>query len=169
MVGMSHKKISVQSLCLAFAGSIILHMAILWFPAFSHAISIYANSSGHILNAEIKHLHAVSPGATPSTNATRIGFTHISIPHTHAPLSHEPRLIESSVDPLIFDNANGILELQLNIDRFGRASSVKVLKSTLPREVEGQVVLRFFKAKYQPGELNGNHIASPIRLHIELF
>ena len=88
------------------------------------------------------------------------------------PLTREPALIPESLEENItFSNylANhGELILQVFLDRFGTASSVRTLKSTMPREIEGQIVKNFYLAKYVPGERNSIPVSSSIIISVQV-
>jgi hypothetical protein len=69
---------------------------------------------------------------------------------------------------LIPDNATtGYVRLLLNIDSHGVVNSVKVLGSSLDRYTEGQIVFKFYKASYQPGEIDGKPVASQLEILIQ--
>jgi outer membrane biosynthesis protein TonB len=51
--------------------------------------------------------------------------------------------------------ASGEVLLLLAIDRYGVAKKVSVLHSTVSKEIEAQVVLRLFYAKYEPATRGG--------------
>jgi hypothetical protein len=42
------------------------------------------------------------------------------------------------------------------------------MRSTLPRELEGQVVLQFYRARYRPGEIDGVPVNSELLLTVDL-
>lgn len=65
-------------------------------------------------------------------------------------------------------NASGVLTFRLVISRLGRVASVEVLRSTLPREIEGAIVLRFYLANYRPGEVDGTPVDSELVIAAEL-
>lgn len=60
----------------------------------------------------------------------------------------------------------GSILLRLFIDRHGIVNGVNVLRSTLPREIEGQIVLQFYRAAYRPGEIDGEPVDSEMLLQI---
>lgn len=45
---------------------------------------------------------------------------------------------------------------------------VHVISSTLPHEVEGRIVLSFYRATYRPGELEGRPVNSEMTLLVNV-
>lgn len=62
----------------------------------------------------------------------------------------------------------GSLLLRLSIDRHGVVNAVSVLRSTLPHELEGKIVLQFYRAHYRPGEIDGVPVNSELLLAVDL-
>jgi outer membrane biosynthesis protein TonB len=60
------------------------------------------------------------------------------------------------------------LTLRVIVGSTGNALSVNVLESTLPREVEAEIVKRFYVASYQPGEINRHPVVSEMLVSIDL-
>lgn len=63
-------------------------------------------------------------------------------------------------------NAEGSLVARVTISQYGRATHIKVLHSSLPAQVEEQVVSRLYWARYRPGEKDGHPVESVMFLEI---
>jgi outer membrane biosynthesis protein TonB len=85
-------------------------------------------------------------------------------------LSRQPELVGESPDSMEIPDGvqSGHLLVRLSIDRFGKVNAVSVLRSTLPHDIEGQVVMQFYQARYRPGEINGKPVNGEMILFINL-
>lgn len=63
-------------------------------------------------------------------------------------------------------NAEGSLVARVTVNQHGRATHIKVLHSSLPAQVEEQVVSRLYWARYRPGEKDGHPVESVMFLEI---
>ena len=166
-----------RRLSLAIVASIALHLLLVLMPIFGKP---QTNSISTKLQLATKIMHVSLSRREPATNelspspansvAIRMGIAPTT-PMAMV-LSRQPALIEGTVDDVV-DNSDGMaihgdLLLQIFLDRLGRPTSVRVIKSSMRRDVEGSVVQRFFRAKYQPGEVNGLPVSSDIILSISL-
>lgn len=79
-----------------------------------------------------------------------------------------PRLAEVLDPNLMNVEGKGRVELVLRIDRYGTARSVSVRKSTVPKEIEAQVVLRLFRAKYEPATREGMPVDGSLTVEVQL-
>lgn len=93
-------------------------------------------------------------------------------PFYHSPhaLTRPPELVEDAPEEIELGELQeaGHLLLRLAIDRYGVVDGVFVLRSTLARELEGQVVLQFYQASYRPGEIDGVPVNSEMLLVVNL-
>ena len=93
-------------------------------------------------------------------------------PFYHSPhaLTRPPELVEDAPEEIELGESQepGHLLLRLAIDRYGAVNGVFVLRSTLARELEGQVVLQFYRARYRPGEIDGVPVNSEMLLVVNL-
>ena len=93
-------------------------------------------------------------------------------PFYHSPhaLTRPPELVEDAPEEIELGELQepGHLLLRLAIDRYGVVNGVFVLRSTLARELEGQVVLQFYRARYRPGEIDGVPVNSEMLLVVNL-
>lgn len=93
-------------------------------------------------------------------------------PFYHSPhaLTRPPELVEDAPAEIELPESQepGNLLLRLAIDRYGVVDGVYVLRSTLARELEGQVVLQFYRARYRPGEIDGVPVNSELLLVVNL-
>jgi hypothetical protein len=93
-------------------------------------------------------------------------------PFYHSPhaLTRPPELVEDGPAEIELPESQepGNLLLRLAIDRYGVVNGVSVMRSTLARELEGQVVLQFYRARYRPGEIDGMPVDSELLLVVNL-
>jgi hypothetical protein len=93
-------------------------------------------------------------------------------PFYHSPhaLTRPPELVEEAPAEIELPESQepGQLLLRLAIDRYGVVNGVSVLRSSLARELEGQVVLQFYRARYRPGEIDGVPVNSELLLVVNL-
>jgi hypothetical protein len=85
-------------------------------------------------------------------------------------LSRQPELVGEQPESLEIPDSvqSGHLLVRLSIDRFGKVDAVTVLRSTLPHETEGGVVMQFYRASYRPGEIDGRPVNGEMILFINL-
>lgn len=57
-------------------------------------------------------------------------------------------------------DAAGELLLRLIVDKTGAVQYLQTLNSTLSRQLESEIVLRFFRATYRPGEIDGKPVSA---------
>ena len=90
--------------------------------------------------------------------------------HSPHALTRPPELVEDAPEEIALGELQepGHLLLRLAIDRYGAVNGVFVLRSTLARELEGQVVLQFYRARYRPGEIEGVPVDSEMLLVVNL-
>ncbi len=90
--------------------------------------------------------------------------------HPSDALTRPPELIENAPEEIELPESQGTghVLLRLAIDRHGVVKAVNVMRSTLPRELEGQVVLQFYRARYRPGEIDGVPVNSELLLTVDL-
>lgn len=86
-------------------------------------------------------------------------------------LTKQPQLV--SGDPSFIEfptetSVTGFLLLRLSIDLLGKVNAVTTLRTTLPREIEGQIVLQFYQATYSPGEIDGVPVNSEAYVFTEI-
>lgn len=113
---------------------------------------------------------APMPNPTPAEEgaaaqvAAPASFTHSLHALTRQPelQGDGPQLVQLPEDM----QQPGSILLRLFIDRHGVVNGVNVLRSTLPREIEGQIVLQFYRAAYRPGEIDGEPVDSEMLLQI---
>jgi hypothetical protein len=93
-------------------------------------------------------------------------------PFYHSPhaLTRPPELVEDAPAEIELPELQepGQVLLRLSIDRYGVVNGVQVLRSTLMRELEGQVVLQFYRARYRPGEIDSVPVNSELLLVVNL-
>jgi outer membrane biosynthesis protein TonB len=93
-------------------------------------------------------------------------------PYYHSPhaLTRPPELVEEAPAEIELPELQepGQVLLRLSIDRYGVVNGVQVLRSSLTRELEGQVVLQFYRARYRPGEIDGLPVNSELLLVVNL-
>lgn len=166
-----------EPLLLAFAASLLLHLALAALPIHGQlppTDPARADAPDRVITASLPRRDLADSDSAPDPAVDAATSSHAIV---HASpgaltLSRQPELIEDSVDLLIGDAnsmaVHGELTMRISLDRRGRPESVRVLRSTMRREVEGAVVLRFFKARYRPGEVNGLPVASEITLSIAI-
>jgi len=90
--------------------------------------------------------------------------------HSSHALTRPPELVEEAPAEIELPESQepGQLLLRLAIDRYGVVNGVSVLRSSLARELEGQVVLQFYRARYRPGEIDGVPVNSELLLVVNL-
>lgn len=82
-------------------------------------------------------------------------------------VTRPPELISGGPSDFEFPSemaVNGEMVIRLTIDRNGKPVQVKLLRSTLPRQIEGMIIRQFLEATYRPGLVNG----IPTRDHIDM-
>jgi len=60
----------------------------------------------------------------------------------------------------------GEIRLKIWVDRYGTPRRLEVIQSTLAREIEEQIVVRFYSARYFPAEKNGEKTDGIAEFHI---
>ncbi len=105
------------------------------------------------------------PSAPAAPSSTPEPFYHS--PHA---LTRPPELVEDAPEEieLAESQAPGQLLLRLAIDRYGVVNGVYVLRSSLTKDLEGRVVLQFYRARYRPGEIDGAPVNSELLLVVNL-
>nr|WP_314623209.1 hypothetical protein [uncultured Noviherbaspirillum sp.] len=90
--------------------------------------------------------------------------------HPSDALTRPPELVENAPEEIELPESQGAghVLLRLAIDRHGVVNAVNVLRSTLARQLEGQVVLQFYRARYRPGEIDGVPVNSELLLTVDL-
>jgi outer membrane biosynthesis protein TonB len=116
-----------------------------------------------------------STAARPQPPAAAMPSTAPAVepePYYHSPhaLTRPPELVENAPAEIELPELGepGQLLLRLAIDRYGLVNGVYVLRSNLTRELEGQVVLQFYRARYRPGEIEDVPVNSELLLVINL-
>ena len=79
-------------------------------------------------------------------------------------IDDEPSFVEIPTE----GKTSGNILLQLNIDQFGTINSLSILRSSLPHQIEEQVALKFYRAKYRPGEIDGIPVNSEMYVFIQI-
>ncbi len=113
----------------------------------------------------------ISTSQEATTEKINNGSEGLSIHHSLHDLSKQPELVGGAPNFVEFPlerMPSGSLLLRLIIDRFGHVSSVTSLRSTLPREIEGQIVMQFYRATYQPGEIDGIPVDSEMYVYAQI-
>jgi outer membrane biosynthesis protein TonB len=107
------------------------------------------------------------PDAAKAATPSRL---HRPAYHPSDTLTRPPELVENAPEEIELPESQGTghVLLRLAIDRHGVVNAVNVLRSTLPRELEGQVVLQFYRARYRPGEIDGVRVNSELLLTVDL-
>lgn len=112
---------------------------------------------------------ADSRQARPATLPKPAPLEIQSTASTNSPSSsaYSPPRVLSEIDPDIgaYDDIGGVV-IRIDVDRFGSARRLTVEHSTVSRATEEQIVLRFYRARYEPGTRDGQPIDSSIRLNI---
>lgn len=112
-----------------------------------------------------------SAAAMPTTTASTAPAAEPE-PYYHSPhaLTRPPELVEEAPAEIELPELQepGQVLLRLSIDRYGVVNGVQVLRSSLTRELEGQVVLQFYRARYRPGEIDGLPVNSELLLVVNL-
>jgi hypothetical protein len=90
--------------------------------------------------------------------------------HASDALTRPPELVENAPEEIELPESQGAghVLLRLAVDRHGVVNAVNVLRSTLARELEGQIVLQFYRARYRPGEIDGVPVNSELLLTVDL-
>jgi outer membrane biosynthesis protein TonB len=112
------------------------------------------------------------PGAAlivPATSQAD-GAADPSLYYSAHALSRQPELVGEPPESMEIPEGvqSGHLLVRLSIDRFGKVNAVSVLRSTLPHDIEGQVVMQFYQASYRPGEIDGKPVNGEMVLFINL-
>jgi hypothetical protein len=122
------------------------------------------------------HEVPIPPGAAqpqpPTTTPPPTAPAMEPAPFYHSPhaLTRPPELVEDVPAEIELPESQepGQVLLRLSIDRYGVVNGVQVLRSSLTRELEGQVVLQFYRARYRPGEIDGLPVNSELLLVVNL-
>lgn len=103
-------------------------------------------------------------------NAHADGAADPNLYYSAHALSRQPELVGEPPESMEIPEGvqSGHLLVRLSIDRFGKVNAVSVLRSTLPHEIEGQVVMQFYQARYRPGEIDGMPVNGEMILFINL-
>lgn len=118
--------------------------------------------------------HTIADGsAVPPRNdgmATSASATPDRIHVLDRALSRPPEIAGTIEEEISFAGkaAGGELLLRLIIDENGIARHVQALRSTLPRAVEGEIALKFFRARYRAGEIDGRPVAAEMLVSIKV-
>lgn len=91
--------------------------------------------------------------------------------HASTELTKQPQLageFDDSITNPDIPSVGGRLLLRLYLSETGHVDRVQVLRSTLPRDVEGAVVQNFFGARYFAGEIDGVPVMSEMTLFVEM-
>src|SRR5208283_4915718 len=62
----------------------------------------------------------------------------------------------------------GEVVFRLSINRFGKVTLLQTLKSSLPREIEGKLAVKLYRAKYRAGEIDGIAVDSEMTVDLRL-
>lgn len=90
--------------------------------------------------------------------------------HSQHALTRYAELVDDAQEDIPMNDMQeaGNLLLRLAIDRHGVVNAVSVLRSTLPHELEGRIVLQFYHSRYRPGEIDGMPVNSELLLTVDL-
>ena len=113
-----------------------------------------------------------TPAAAPPRPRQTAAPASVPAPVYHSvdALTRHPELVDDAPEEIAIADTQegGSLVLRLLIDRHGVVNAVSVVRSTLPRELEGRIVLQFYRARYRPGEIDGRPVNSELLLDIAL-
>jgi hypothetical protein len=169
-----------RRLIFAFAISLLLHLVVffMWWPA-SGVLHPAKSAKAQILRVTLhplifsdsKSIDSNQPdidtdidtGASPKPSALEY--------HRSDELTKPAQLVDEIAQdvelPVGIDVSKHLI-LRVIVGTTGNALAVSVLESTLPREVEAEIVKRFYVARYQPGEINKQTVVSEMLVSIDL-
>lgn len=121
--------------------------------------------SGRHAQQESANSRQARPATLPISTAPKVQSPASANPQPSNAYS-PPRLV-SEIDPDVgaYDDIGAVV-IRIDVDRFGSAKSLTVEHSTVSRVTEEQIVLRFYRARYEPATRDGQPIDSSIRLSI---
>lgn len=166
---------SVPGLVVAFAISLLLHVSILliWsrplveIPGSSSPLryvklslttrttAVSADSSSNISKRIEKHEGAID-GPTDAS---------------HGRATKPPQLLDQIDENFVWPDGvarSGGLTMRLLIGINGRPLEINVVDSSFTREVESEIVRRFYEARYSPGEINNRPVVSEFVISVDL-
>jgi hypothetical protein len=91
--------------------------------------------------------------------------------HSARELSRQPEILGSGPEYIELASEaamSGHILLRLSIDRLGIVSNVSVLKASVPKHVQEEVVVQFYRASYKPGEIGGNPVNSEMHVFVQV-
>ena len=167
---------------LAFTASVLLHLILMLTPRYGKLETdvlptAFQPARDKVIQVSLSRRETAPRNTSPYvTSALADSVVHRYLTVHDKPmtmlLSRQPELIEDTVDDAVGNvdgmGIHGELLLQIFLDRLGRPKSVRVIESSMRRDLEGAVAHRFFLAKYRPGEVNGLPVNSDIILSITL-
>lgn len=172
-----------HSLAFPLLASFVAHLMLLTVVSESRLIAIQAPPGARrnaVLAAHIAP--AQSEGHAPRGNANsrqpkpatspESAQSEIQSPASANPPpqnAYAPPRIVSEIDPDVgaYDDTGAVI-IRIDVDRFGKAKRLTVEHSTVSRATEEQIVLRFYRARYEPGTRDGQPIDSSIRINITI-
>lgn len=86
-------------------------------------------------------------------------------------LTRQPELaeeIDHTLSESLEPGFRGRVVIRLFLDETGKPNKVRVMESSLPLEIEGLVVTTFFRARYRPGEIDGQPVMSEMTVAVDL-
>jgi hypothetical protein len=114
-----------------------------------------------------EHFQAKSENQWPASKDKKTANTYFS----ENELTRQAELIGG--DPSLIDlppdsSLSGYAVLQIAVHRQGRAASIDLIRSTLPKEIVQDLITQFYQASYRAGEIDGKTVNSHMRIVIQV-
>lgn len=130
-----------------------------------------------VMNITDESTHPAQPVAQPATEQNAVTKAPaeearvLPLPRYFAAqeLTRQPELVGSIEEALrepLEAGFRGRLVLKLFLDVGGKVDSVRVMESTMPVAIEGQVVKAFYFARYRPGEIEDRAVMSEMTVEV---
>lgn len=166
--------LSTRKLFAALLVSILLHLAVLFgWRASIEAPGVSAANKAMVISLKTRETATVL--RREITSGKRVGAAgahYLDTPVLKPGNLTKPARLIDSIDrsfswPIgVLQEGRVTLRLVIGVD--GHPIEVNVRKSNLPRSVEGEVVRRFYEARYAPGEIGSRPVASEIVVEVDL-
>ena len=154
--------------------SLVLHAILLaqvWGGA-DHLKPMYEPMNVRLVAREAKlSLKPADEAQVPQTD-TRQRDTSSEMVHAYHAARKLTRMPEMTGQPPeaieMGQGVSGEVTFKLSINRMGIATRIEKVQSSLPRDIEGKLVMQLYRNEYRPGEIDGVAVDSEMTVDLKL-
>lgn len=162
-------------LSLAFVTSAVFHVVLLSLSGWqSDSFLISASKPSSVISARIERnprqeLENNMPPPVRVHDIKRSEGVPLAGTSSTSSIERSPPRLKGELDSALMNvEVSGSVIVLVAIDRHGVARSVSVRHSTVSREVEAQVVIKLFRANYEPARVDGVAVGGSLVVEISL-